>query len=84
MFERVFTDGIRSFRTREHFVYLYYSIEISFIMPPISKKFGRHIGLGLSVRQSVCLSVRPSVHPSVCYTCTWSRIFRDRILKFGM
>ena len=24
------------------------------------------------------------VHPSVCYTCTWSRTVRDRILKFGM
>ena len=31
-----------------------------------------HIGLGLSVRLSVC------------YTCTWSRTVRDRILKFGM
>ena len=24
------------------------------------------------------------VHPSVCYTCTWPRTVRDRILKFGM
>ena len=45
-------------------------------MPKTSKKFGRHIGLGLSVR--------PSVRPSVCYTCTRSRTVRDRILKFGM
>ena len=36
------------------------------------------------VHLSVCLSIRPSVYPSVRYTCTRSRTARDRILKFGM
>ena len=50
--------------------------QLCVFMPPTSKKLRRHIGLGLSVRLSV--------HPSVCYTCTRSRTVRDRILKLGM
>ena len=33
------------------------SFSASFFMPPTSKKLRGHIGLGLSVRPSVCLSV---------------------------
>ena len=39
-------------------------------MPPTSKKFRGHIGLGLSM--GLC----------ICYTCMQSRMVRDGILKF--
>ena len=39
---------------------------LSFFMPPTSKKLRGHIGLGLSVRLSVC----PSVRLSVCLSVT--------------
>ena len=41
-------------------------------MSPTSKMLRRHISLGLSI----CMAVR--------YTCTRSRILRDRTLNFGM
>ena len=52
-------------------------------MPPTLKKLRGHIGLGLSVRPSVCplraVRDRISVRPSVCPL----RAVRDRILKFN-
>ena len=54
-----------------------------FFMPPISQKLRGHIGLGRTVRLSVCLSV----HPSVCNTL-WqlgnSRTAYARTLKVYM
>ena len=53
----------------------------SFIMPPTSKKLRGHIGLGLSVRQSVCPSVRLSVR-NTFWKLRNSRTPYARILKF--
>ena len=58
-------------------------------MPPTSEKLRGHIGLGLSVRPSVCLSVYLSVCLSVRLSVTrWqlenSRTANARILKLYM
>ena len=50
-------------------------------MPPTSKKLRAHIGLGLSVRQSICPSVRLSVS---LWQLRNSRTAYARILKLYM
>ena len=73
-------DTVKIIKKRDKLDY-FFSVCVFVFMPPTSKKLRGHIGLGLSVRLSVCPSVRLSVR-NTFWKLRNSRTPYARILKF--